>query len=57
MAVHVDNAVSEVVPEAEPKGDAGGGENLPWEEAERLGAAARRAAMESARTRAEGFDD
>jgi hypothetical protein len=56
MAIHVDNAVSEVVPEAEPQAEQGGA-SPPWEEAERISAANARAAMERARTSAEGFDD
>jgi len=57
MAVHVDNAMSEVVPEVEPSAGAGGGESEPWEEEERVSAAISRAALERARTAAEGFDD
>ena len=56
MAVHVDNAMSEVVPEVEPSAGAGG-ESEPWEEEERVSAAISRAALERARTAAEGFDD
>jgi hypothetical protein len=57
MAVHVDNAMSEVEPEVEPSGGAGGGESAPWEEEERVSAALSRTAMERSRTAAEGFDD
>ena len=57
MAVHVDNAMSEVVPEVEPSAGAGGGESEPWEEEERVSAALSRTAMERSRTAAEGFDD
>ena len=57
MAVHVDNAMSEVVPEVEPSGGAGGDEGAPWEEEERVSAALSRTAMERSRTAAEGFDD
>jgi hypothetical protein len=58
MGVHVDNAFSEVVPEEEPRAESGGGgASSPWEEAERVAAAVARAAMERARTGAEGFDD
>jgi hypothetical protein len=57
MGVHVDNAVSEVLTEEEPQAESGGGAGSSWEEAERVAAAVARAAMERARTRAEGFDD
>lgn len=57
MAVHVDNAISEVVPEAEPSTGVGSGEGTKWEEVERLRAASSRLMMERARTSAEGFDD
>ena len=57
MTVHVDNAVSEVVPEVEPSAGAGGGESSPWDEEERVSAAISRTAMERSRTAAEGFDD
>lgn len=57
MAVHVDSAVSEVVPEAEPPAGAGSGENASWEEVEKLRAAHSRLMMEKSRTVAEGFDD
>lgn len=57
MAIHVDNAVSEVVPEEESLAESGGGAGSSWEEAERISAANARAAMERARTSAEGFDD
>jgi hypothetical protein len=57
MAVHVESAISEVVPEAEPQAGAGGGESASWEEVEKLRAAHSRLMMEKSRTRAEGFDD
>jgi hypothetical protein len=56
MAVHVDNAISEVVPEAEAS-TGGGGEGTQWEEVEKLRATNSRLLMERSRTSAEGFDD
>jgi hypothetical protein len=57
MAVHVDNAISEVVPEAEAATGGGGGEASQWEEVEKLRATHSRLLMDKARTSAEGFDD
>lgn len=58
MAVHVDNAISEVVPEVEAStGGGGGGESAQWEEVEKLRATNSRLLMEKSRTSAEGFDD
>lgn len=57
MTVHIDNAFSEVVLEAEPSEGSGEGEGAVWEEAERVSAALARMAMDRARTSAEGFDD
>ncbi|HEV7374866.1 MAG TPA: hypothetical protein VGN95_09130 [Pyrinomonadaceae bacterium] len=58
MAVYVNNAISEVVPEAEAStGGDGGGEGTQWEEVEKLRATNSRLLMEKLRTSAEGFDD
>jgi hypothetical protein len=55
MGIYVDNAISEVVPEAEAS--TGGGEGTQWEEVEKLRATNTRLLIEKARTSAEGFDD
>ena len=57
MAVHVDNAISEVVPEAEASTGGGAGAGEQWEEVEKLRATNSRLLMERSRTSAEGFDD
>jgi hypothetical protein len=57
MAVHVDNAISEVVPEAEASTGGGGPEISLWEEVEKLRATSSRLLMEKSRTSAEWFDD
>ncbi len=57
MTVHIDNALTEVVLEAEPAEGGRDGDAAQWEEAERVSAALARMAVDRARTSAEGFDD
>jgi hypothetical protein len=58
MTVHVEQAVSEVVPEPEPHtGAAPAAEGVVWTELERWRAQRDRARRDAERTQAEGYGD
>ena len=57
MTVHVEQAVTEVVTEAEPSPAEGDAESTGWETVGRLRGAYSRMLRDEARTAAEGFDD
>lgn len=56
MAVHVDEMVSEVTAEPEPRGGSSG-EIVEWKEIESVREAQARVACDRWRTAAEGYDD
>jgi hypothetical protein len=57
MTVHVEQAITEVISEAEPSAAEGNAESTEWEKIEQLRGAYSRMLRDDARTTAEGFDD
>jgi hypothetical protein len=57
MPVHIDEMVSEVTAEPEPRATAAGAVTVKWEEQERWRAARERMARDRCRLQAEDYDD
>lgn len=57
MTVHIDEMVSEVTAEPEPRATAPGAAMMEWEEQERWRAARERIARDRLRIQAEDYDD
>jgi len=59
MAVHIDQVISEVVPEPEIAGSSSAGEGSTewWDDVDHIRGSASRLTRDRLRTRAEGFDD